>query len=72
MIIPAINAPWVNLVSAHMVDLFEISKPFQTDHFTVLNQSGRRVPRIRKYPHAMIAVKLCFQNVPSTLSYLHL
>ena len=70
MIIPAINAPWVNLVSAHMVDLFEISKPFQTDHFTVLNQSGRRVPR--KYPHAMIAVKLCFQNVPSTLSYLHL
>ena len=70
MIITAINAPWVNLVLAHMVDLFEISKPFQNDHFTVLNHSGRRVPI--KYPHAMIAVKLCFEKAPNTLSYLHL
>jgi len=61
MIIPAINAPWVNQVSANIVDLIEISKPFQTTQFTVLNQSGKRVPK--KYPHAMIAVKLCFEKM---------
>jgi len=69
MILPATNAPWVNLVSAHIVDLMELSKPFQTTQFTVLNQSGKRVPK--KYPHAMIAVKLCFETVPNTLTYLH-
>ena len=70
MILPAINAPWVNMVSAHIVDLLELSKPFQTTQFTVLSQSGKRIPK--KYPHAMIAVKLCFEEVPNTLSYLHL
>ena len=69
MILLAINAPWVNLVSAHMVDLLEISKPFQAPQFTVLNNSGKRIPN--KYPHTMIAVKLCFENLPNTLSYLH-
>jgi len=44
MIVPAINAPWVNQVSANIVDLIEISIPFQTTQFTVLNQSGKRVP----------------------------
>ena len=37
MILPATNAPWVNQVSAHIVDLMEISKPFQATQFTVLN-----------------------------------
>ena len=69
MILPAINAPWVNLASAHIIDLIQISEPFQTNQFTVLNNSGKRIPK--KYPHAMIAVKLCFQTVPNTLSYLH-
>ena len=69
MILPAINAPWVNQVSANIVDLIEISKPFQTTQFTVLNQSGKRVPK--KYPHAMIAVKLCFETLPNTLKFLH-
>ena len=69
MILPAINAPWVNLVSTHITDLIEISKPFQTHQFTVLNNSGKRIPK--KYPHAMIAVKLSFETVPNTLSYLH-
>ena len=68
MILPAINAPWVNLVSTHITDLIEISKPFQTHQFTVLNNSGKRIPK--KYPHA-IAVKLSFETVPNTLSYLH-
>ena len=69
MILPAINAPWVNQVSAHIVDLMEISKPFQATQFTVLNQSGKRIAK--KYPHTMIAVKLCFENVLNTLTYLH-
>ena len=69
MILPAINAPWVNLVSAHIVDLVEISKPFQATQFTVLNNSGKRIPK--KYPYAMIAVKLCFESMPNTLSFLH-
>jgi len=42
MILPAINAPWVNMASAHIVDLIEVSKPFQKTQFTVLNQSGKR------------------------------
>jgi len=69
IILPAVNASWVNLVSAHMVDLLEISKPFQTTPFSVLNKSGQRVPK--QYPHPMIAVKLCFKNTTTTLSYLH-
>ena len=67
MILPAINAPWVNLASAHIIDLIEISQPFQTNQFTVLNNSGKRIRK--KYPHA--TVKLCFETVPNTLSYLH-
>ena len=70
MILPATNAPWVNLVSAYIVDLIEISKPFQGTQFTVLNQSGKRIPK--KYPHSMIAVKLQFTTTPKTLSFLHL
>ena len=69
LVLPATNAPWVNQVSAHIVDLMEISKPFQATQFSVLNQSGKRVPK--KYPHAMIAVKVCFESVPNTLTYLH-
>ena len=41
MILPAINSSWVNLVSAYIVDLVEISKPYQGTQFTVLNQSGK-------------------------------
>jgi len=69
VVLPALNAPWVNLVSAHIVDLYELSKPFQANQFSVLNSSGKRMPK--KYPHTMLAVKLCFQTVPSTLKYLH-
>ena len=47
----------------------EISKPFQAVQFTVLNQLGKRIPK--KYHHSMIAVKLQFETVPDTLSYLH-
>ena len=43
-----------------LLDLIEISKPFQGTQFTVLNQSGKRIHK--KSPHSMIAVKLQFQN----------
>ena len=69
MLLPATNAPWVNQVSAHIVDLMELSKPFQATQFTVLNPSGKRMPK--KYPHAMIAVKLCVEIVPNNLTYLN-
>ena len=62
LIVPALNAPWVKMVSAHITDLVEISKPFQANQFTALNQS---------YPHTLLAVKLCFECIPTTLSYLH-
>ena len=37
MILPAKNVPWINQVSAYIVELMEISKPFQATQFTVLN-----------------------------------
>ena len=48
LILPATNDSWVNLVSAYIVDLEVISKPFCTKAFTTLNNSGKKVPK--KYP----------------------
>ena len=74
LVIPAINSPWVNLVSAYITDLMEISKPFDDKAFFVLNGKGKRLPK--KYPHTMIAVKLSFSSMspflrlrPSTVSF---
>ena len=39
MVIPAINSPWVNLVSSYLVDLMEISASFDHKAFSVLNNS---------------------------------
>ena len=69
MVIPAMNSPWVNLVSSYLVDLIEVSPPFDHKAFSVLNNSGKRIPK--KYPHSMIAVKLSFSSVSQTLKYLH-
>ena len=41
MVIPAMNSPWVNLVSSYLVDLIEISSPFDHKVFSVLNNGGR-------------------------------
>ena len=68
LILPATNDSWVNLVSAYIVDLEVISKPFCTKAFTTLNNSGKKVPK--KYPFSMLAVKLCFKNTPSLLQHL--
>ena len=69
MIIPSINAPWVNLMSSYMTDLMVISLPFDVRTFTVLNPSGKKIPK--KFPHAMLAVKLQFSKPGSLLKYLH-
>ena len=41
MILPATNAPWVNLASTYIVDLMEISKPFSR-HSVYSPQSVRK------------------------------
>jgi len=69
MILPSVNSPWVNLVSSYLVDLMEISVPFDHKTFSVLNNSGKRIPK--KYPHSMIAVKLNFSTVSQILEHLH-
>ena len=56
MILPATNSPWINMVSAHIVDLMELSKPFQTSQFIVLLKPVWKKDTL-KYPHTMIAVK---------------
>ena len=45
MVVPAINAPWVNLMSSYIVDLMVLVNPFDTKAFTVLNASGKRIPK---------------------------
>jgi hypothetical protein len=68
LVLPATNEPWVNLVSAFITDLEVISKPFCTKAFSVLNNSGKRVPK--KYPYSMLAVKLSFKEKSSLLKHL--
>ena len=69
IILPAINATWVNLVSAYMEDAICIAKPFDSTIFTVLNNQGRCVQK--KYPFAMLAVKVNFTIPFKTLKYLY-
>ena len=69
MILPAINSPWVNLVSSYVVDLMEISAPYDHRVFSILNNRGKRIPK--KYPYSMIAVKLQFSSVFQILKHLH-
>jgi hypothetical protein len=68
MIVPAINATWVNLASAYMEDAICIAKPFETTIFTVLNNQGKCVQKT--YPFPMLAVKLNFNCPFKTLKYL--
>ena len=70
LVLPAINAPWVNLVSSYIEDLIVLAGPYDSKVITVLNNSGKRVPK--RYPHSMIAVKINFHAPNSNLSFLHL
>ena len=66
MVIPATNSPWVNLVSSYIVDLMEVSLPYDHKTFSVLNNNGKRIPK--KYPQSMIAVKLQFSSLCKPLN----
>ena len=69
LVLPAINAPWVNLVSSYIEDLLVLAGPYDSKVATVLSNSGKRIPKI--YPHAIIAVKIDFYAPNSNLSFLH-
>ena len=69
LLIPAVNSPWVNLISSYIVDLMEVAAPYDHNIFSVLNNNGKRIPK--KYPHSMIAVKLQFSVISQALNYLH-
>ena len=58
LLVPAVNAPWVNFMREHMVDSMLVSKPFDNRAFTITHPTGKKVPKM--YGHAMIAVKLSF------------
>ena len=58
LIILAINASWVNLVSIYISDLILLAPKFDPNVFTVLNNKGKIVPK--QYNSPMKAVKLDF------------
>ena len=69
LVLLAINALWVNLVSSYIEDLLVLAGPYDSKVATVLSNSGKRIPKI--YPHAIIAVKIDFYAPNSNLSFLH-
>jgi hypothetical protein len=68
IVLPAINSPWVNLVSSYFTDLEVVSEPYNHKVFSILNGEGKRVPK--KYPHSMIAVKLSFASTSNLLKHI--
>ena len=68
IILPAINASWVNLVATYMEDAICISQPFDHNVFEVLNNQGKYIRK--KYPVAMLAVKINFSGPFQTLKYI--
>ena len=69
LVIPAINASWVNLVSAYIADLVLLAPKFDPTVFTVLNNEGKRIPKQYNFP--MIAVKLDFYHPHCVLQTLY-
>ena len=69
LLIPAINASWVNLVSVYISDLIMLASKFDPNVFTILNNEGKRVPK--QYNCSMIAVKLDFHHPCNALKNLY-
>ena len=69
LIIPAINASWVNLVSIYISDLILLAPKFDPNVFTILNNEGKKVPK--QYNCPMIAVKLDFHCPCNVLKNLY-
>ena len=58
ILVPNINAVWVNIFEQCSVDTLLVSKPFDNRAFTITHHTGKKVPKL--FHHAMIAVKLEF------------
>ena len=69
LVIPSTNSSWVNLVSSYIQDLMVVTQLYSGKAFSVLNAQGKRIPK--KFPHAMLAVKLNFAFESKTLKQLH-
>ena len=58
ILVPKINARWVNVLKQFAVHTLLVAKPFDNRAFTITHPTGKRVPKMLH--HAMIAVKLVF------------
>ena len=58
LLLPALNAIWVNLLREFTVGTMLVAKPFDNRAFTISHPTGKRVPKL--FYHPMIAVKLVF------------
>ena len=54
VLVPAVNALWVNMLKEYSEDTLVVAKPFDNRAFTITHYTGRRVPKL--FHHAMIAV----------------
>ena len=70
LVLPAMNFRWVNIVSAYIQDLQVLAAPFDHTVFTVFFNEGKSIPK--RYPFAMIAVKLDFYPPCTALNKLFL
>ena len=58
LLVPAINALWVNLLKENTQATFLVAKPYDNRAFTITHPTGKEVPKL--YSHAIIAAKLVF------------
>ena len=66
MLLPAINATCVNLVSMYVTDVISVAPPYDNSTFTVLNNEKCKP---KKYPFAMLAIELDFDHPSVALKY---
>ena len=60
VLVPDINAPWVNRLRTNAVSSMRIARAFDRGAFTITHATGKIVPKI--YEHDMIAVHLQFKR----------
>ena len=58
ILVPGINALWVNTLKQYAVETLVVAKAFDNRAFTITHPTGKRVPKL--FYHPMIAVKLVF------------
>ena len=69
LVLPAMNASWVNLVSTYIVDLVLLAPKFDPMVFTVLSNEGKRIAK--QYIFPMLAIKLDFHHPCTVLQTLY-